>query len=126
MTPSEPAASLLDRMALLVSRLQSGLAELQALIYELTTGRQVNPAPQEEYLSLKQLCDRIPYQPQTIRNLIVLGELHEGEHFLQRRRHGRIVFVWSRMQVWLAERERSSDAPQPFIAARHARPRKVR
>jgi hypothetical protein len=32
------------------------------------------------------------------------GELREGDHYLQRVKHGRMVFVWSRMQHWMRER----------------------
>ena len=113
----------LDRLAAVVSRVQSAVSELQTLAYELMTGRPIDPVPQEEYLSLSQLCARIPYKPQTIRNLMVQGELRESEHFLQRQRHGRIVFRWSRMQHWLRDRRaqptawRGESNPRPTAKA---------
>jgi hypothetical protein len=33
------------------------------------------------YLSVKQLAERVPYAEQTIRNLMLAGELVEGRHF---------------------------------------------
>jgi len=114
----------LERLPAVVSRLQSALADLHAVTYELTTGRLAPPAPEEEYLSLQQLVARIPYRAQTIRNMMVQGELREGEHYLQRRRHSRIVFKWSRMQEWLRQRP-TPGGPVPFIPA-HAHTRKER
>jgi hypothetical protein len=119
------AVAPLERLHAVVSRVQSAVTDLQTVAYELATGQPVDPGPREEYLSLSQMCGRVPYKPQTIRNLIVQGELREGEHFLQRRRHGRIVFIWSRMQAWLTARKQSSNEPQAFIP-HHARSRKGR
>ncbi len=65
------------------------------------------------------------------------GELREGDHYLQRVKHGRIVFVWSRMQAWMrnqrktpipieTDRERNADAVEPFYRVRHAHTHKER
>jgi hypothetical protein len=56
-----------------------------------------------EYVSIRDLCRRIPYREGTIRNLMSQGQLHLGVHYLKPH-HGRIVFVWSAMRAWLAGR----------------------
>lgn len=117
--------SRLDRLRAVVSRVQAVVSELQTVAYELATGRPVDPAPQEEYLSLKELCSRIPYKPQTIRNLVVQGVLRNGEHFIQRQRYAKVVFIWSAMQRWLRERQQKPPV-EPFIPRHHARTRKSR
>jgi hypothetical protein len=114
------------RLAGLEARLQSVLSDLQALMAECTTKQAVTANPGEEYLSLNKLCARIPYKDQTIRNLIGQGVLRNGEHFVQRKRHGKVVFVWSAMQQWLRERQQRKLAVEPFTPAHHARTRKVR
>lgn len=47
----------------------------------------------EEYLSVSQLSERVPYKPKTIRNLMCRGVLREGVHFT--RLTGRPIFLWS-------------------------------
>ena len=120
---STPVAA---RLASIRARLQSGVEDLQALATECASEETVSGSPPEDYLSLNQLCARIPYQPQTIRNLIAQGVLKKGEHFLQRQRHGKVVFVWSAMQRWLRQRQERASMPEPFIPSHHARARKSR
>ncbi len=55
----------------------------------------------EEYLSVNQLAQRIPYKPKTIRNLICRGIFVEGVHFT--RLTGRPIFLWSRVEQLLRE-----------------------
>jgi hypothetical protein len=55
----------------------------------------------EEYLSVSQLAERIPYKPKTIRNLMCQGVFLEGVHFT--RLTGRPIFLWSRVQELLQE-----------------------
>jgi hypothetical protein len=55
----------------------------------------------EEYLSVDQLAKRIPYAPQTIRNLMWKGMFIEGEHYV--RLTGRPIFLWSRVEKLLME-----------------------
>jgi hypothetical protein len=66
----------------------------------------------EEYLSIWELCARIPYAVQTIRNKISHGELREGVHFVKRRR--KVIFLWTAMQRWLKEPMRTHDKTDPF------------
>lgn len=64
------------------------------------------------YLSTKQLAERFPYSPWTIKSMIRDGEfteikafgpdrepVGEGEYF--KLDSGRVVFVWSRAEAWL-------------------------
>jgi hypothetical protein len=55
----------------------------------------------EEYLSVGQQAERIPYKPKTIRNLMCQGVFLEGVHFT--RLTGRPIFLWSRVQELLRE-----------------------
>ncbi len=55
----------------------------------------------EEYLSVGQLAERIPYKPKTIRNLMCQGVFVEGIHFT--RLTGRPIFLWSRVEKLLLE-----------------------
>lgn len=64
-------------------------------------GPGVPAGPPEEYLSIAELAQRIPYAPQTIRNLMTQGVFRRDEHYLKPR--GRIIFKWSAIQAWLAE-----------------------
>ena len=61
----------------------------------------MKPDPKEEYLSVVQLAERIPYKPKTIRNLMCQGVFVEGVHFT--RLTGRPIFLWSRIQQLLKE-----------------------
>ena len=55
----------------------------------------------EEYLTVKQVADRIKYQEQTLRNMMSAGVFRRGVHYYKRR--GRVLFLWSRMEQWLRE-----------------------
>jgi hypothetical protein len=59
----------------------------------------VRDAPVEEYLTIAQLCARVGYRPQTVRNLMSKGVFRLGVHFCKPR--GRVLFKWSAMQAWL-------------------------
>jgi hypothetical protein len=56
----------------------------------------------EEYLSFTELARRIPYAPQTLRNLMSRGVLRRDVHFIKPR--GRIIFKWSAVRAWLEGR----------------------
>jgi hypothetical protein len=55
----------------------------------------------EEYLSVEQLAERIPYKRKTIHNLMWRGVFLEGVHFT--RLTGRPIFFWSKVQELLKE-----------------------
>jgi len=68
--------------------------------------RSVRPAgamslASEEYLSVSQLSERVPYKPKTIRNLMCRGVFREGVHFT--RLTGRPIFLWSKVEALLRE-----------------------
>jgi hypothetical protein len=53
------------------------------------------------YLSLKELCARLPYARKTYYNWISSGIWHEGDHFFRRRR--KLIFCWPAIEAWLRE-----------------------
>lgn len=110
----------------IVARLRSGLAELESIVTTYLDGPGDIAPSTEEYLSLNDLCARIPYKSQTLRNLISQGALRNGEHYIQRQRYGRVVFVWSAMQRWLRERRDEQPVVEPFLPAHNARTHKIR
>jgi hypothetical protein len=61
----------------------------------------MRPIQSEEYLSVQELAQRIPYKAKTIRNLMCQGVFLEGVHFT--RLTGRPIFIWSRVQELLRE-----------------------
>ena len=119
------SSSVRARLTDIAGRLQSVVAELQEMIREWTAEQPGEASPTKDHLSLNELCALIPYKPQTVRNLKAQGVLRLGEHYLQRRRHGRVVYVWSAMQRWLRERRQEPLEVEPFIPT-HARTRKIR
>jgi hypothetical protein len=54
---------------------------------------------QREYLSLKELCERIPYDDRTIRNMMTKGKLILGTHYFKP--NGRLIFKWSAIVQWI-------------------------
>ena len=52
-----------------------------------------------EYLSIKELSELIPYDEQTIRNLMSKKEFRLGEHYFKP--HGRPIFKWSAIKAWI-------------------------
>ncbi len=76
------------------------------------------PLASEEYLSVSQLSERVPYKPKTIRNLMCRGVFQEGVHFT--RLTGRPIFLWSKVEALLREgthgrkgQSRSTHQPPP-------------
>lgn len=59
------------------------------------------PAP--EYLSIRQLADRIPYSEGAIRNMISRGVFRLGVHYTKPN-GGRPVFHWPAVQEWTRSR----------------------
>lgn len=52
-----------------------------------------------EYLSIRELAERIPYSEGTLRNLMSQGRLRLGEHYVKPK--GRVMFKWSAVRDWL-------------------------
>lgn len=111
----------------LAEYLHAAITDLHLAIHQLA--RLALPAatqqlPTEpEYLSIQQLCVRIPYREQTIRNLMTAGELIEGVHYHRRRR--RVMFDWPALQTWITKRDSDVEKPEPFYPVHHARTRKA-
>jgi hypothetical protein len=53
----------------------------------------------EEYLSIADLAERIPYAAQTIRNLMSRGVFKRNVHYVKPR--GRVMFKWSVVLAWI-------------------------
>jgi hypothetical protein len=73
----------------------------------------------EEYLSIPVLCTRIPYAKQTIRNKMNAGDFQKGIHFVKPR--GRVMFKWSAVERWLAERDTKTENVEPFYPVHNGR-----
>ena len=56
----------------------------------------------EEYLTTKQLGERIKMSPGTIRNLVWKNALKVNVHYL-RPTPRKLLFLWSEVQSWLYE-----------------------
>jgi hypothetical protein len=73
-------------------------------------------AAEQQYLSVRQLADRVPYAEHTIRNLMTTGALREGEHYFKRR--GRVMFCWPAMCRWIEERGALAAETLPMVRSR--------
>jgi len=62
----------------------------------------------EEYLTVKELCDRIKYKEQTIYNLISRGTFVLGRHFLKPTPK-KILFKWSEIKAWIGDAALSGE-----------------
>ena len=70
------------------------------------TLKTVDSGNDPEYLSIRELSERIPYTEGTIRNLMSKGQLRLGEHYVKPR--GRVMFRWPAVRAWLnSTRERT-------------------
>ncbi|MFI5340838.1 MAG: helix-turn-helix transcriptional regulator [Candidatus Methylomirabilales bacterium] len=65
----------------------------------------------EEYLKIEQLSERIPYRPQTIRNMMTKGTFKLGVHYVKPNGTGRPIFIWSAVERWLRESEAANVIP---------------
>ena len=54
----------------------------------------------EQYLTMKELSDKIKMTPGTIRNLVWKKELKENVHYVKPTPR-KILFVWSAIEGWL-------------------------
>jgi len=72
--------------------------------------------PEQSYVSVRQLAERIPYAEHTIRNLIATGAFREGEHYFKRR--GRVMFSWPAMCRWVEERGALAAETVPMVRSR--------
>ena len=54
----------------------------------------------EEYLTTKELSDRIKLAPGTIRNLVWKNELKENIHYIKPTPR-KLLFIWEKVREWL-------------------------
>lgn len=73
----------------------------------------LNSAMEKEYLSLEELCQRIPYRPQTVRNLMSQGVLRQGVHYFKPTSR-RIVFKWEAVRAWIEGNDRKERLMIPL------------
>jgi predicted DNA-binding transcriptional regulator AlpA len=57
----------------------------------------------KEYLSVRELAERIPYSEGSIRNLMSQGRFRRGVHYVKP--GGRVAFRWSAIRAWLDEQQ---------------------
>lgn len=61
-----------------------------------------NGSAETEYVSIRELTARIPYDEGSIRNMMSQGIFRRGVHYEKPR--GKVVFRWSAIRAWLASR----------------------
>ena len=66
----------------------------------------------EEYLTTKELSDRIKMTPGTIRNLVWKGEFKENIHFVKPT-PGKLLFIWNDIKAWMFKRSSSNPGNTP-------------
>lgn len=59
----------------------------------------IDAMPAPEYLSIRQLADRIPYSEGAIRNMMSRGVFRRGVHYTKPN-GGRPIFHWRAVQEW--------------------------
>ena len=81
-------------------------AHLRALLLNRAAAASVVPAAAREtaeFLSVQALAQRIPYDAQTIRNLMSTGTLKLGVHYFKPA-GGRPMFSWPAVRAWVEGR----------------------
>ena len=58
----------------------------------------------EQFLTVKELGERIKYSQQTIYNMIHQGAFVRGEHYVKPGRK-KVLFLWSAICKWLESKE---------------------
>ncbi len=105
----------------LFERLEAVLRDAAGIVTQMRASAQADEASglssEPEYLSVKQLANRIPYKEHTIRNLISVGEFREGVHYYKRR--GRVMFSWPAMRRWVEEQSVGRLQGIPLVRNRY-------
>jgi hypothetical protein len=73
--------------------------------------RSQNVEQRKDYLSIKELCKLIPYEEQTIRNLMTQGKLVQGTHYFKP--NGRLIFKWTAIVNWIEGGESGEESAYP-------------
>lgn len=71
-----------------------------------------NPKQQlgEEYLTVKELSEKIKFSKQSLYNLIHRGTFVLGKHYLKPTPK-KVLFKWSKIREWMGESLYSQEAP---------------
>ena len=60
----------------------------------------------EEYLTVKELSEKIKFSKQSLYNLIHRGTFVLGKHYLKPTRK-KVLFKWSEIKIWMGDSEPS-------------------
>ncbi|MCK9228830.1 MAG: helix-turn-helix domain-containing protein, partial [Syntrophorhabdaceae bacterium] len=63
----------------------------------------------EQYLTVRELSEKIKYSHQTIYNMIHDGRFVRSEHYIKPSRK-KVLFLWSAVRRWMESIEGSGDA----------------
>lgn len=85
--------------------------------FDQTKGDLETLSARKEYLSLQELCERIPYRPQTIRNFMSQGVLRQDVHFFKPTKR-KIVFKWEAVRKWIECEDRREGLDIPLARGR--------
>jgi predicted DNA-binding transcriptional regulator AlpA len=61
----------------------------------------------EQYLTVKELSEKIKFSQQTIYNMIHKGDFVKGRHYVKPRPK-KILFLWSAVLIWLESPEEAT------------------
>jgi hypothetical protein len=102
--PRDRLPALMAHLAALQAVIAARLLEAPENGHRTTPGADDPPVEgdEAEYLSIRQLAQRIPYAERTLRNLMSQGALRLGEHYFKP--NGRVVFKWSAVRAWCERR----------------------
>ncbi len=72
-------------------------------------------SPQEEYLTVVELSERIKFSKQTIYNLISKKVFEINKHFIKPRPK-KILFIWAKVKAWMELSSERVDTPREVAA----------
>ncbi len=66
----------------------------------------------EQYLTVRELCEKIKFSRQTIYNMIHKGDFVKGRHYVKPCPK-KILFLWSAVLYWMESPDEASVEIQP-------------
>jgi predicted DNA-binding transcriptional regulator AlpA len=66
----------------------------------------------EQYLTVRELSEKIKFSQQTIYNMIHKGDFAKGKHYIKPRPK-KVLFIWSAIATWLSEYDESIPNTEP-------------
>jgi len=73
-------------------------------------------SPDEQYLTVKELSNKIKFSRQTIYNMIHKGDFVKGRHYIKPCPK-KVLFLWSAVQAWMeAPDKEETTSPKPSQA----------